>query len=85
MFHVVAAGKLYKVKGKTKNKSKVKKFKGKSLKLGGGGRFAKGKAAIMKKGLSAKRAGAIMAVAGRKKFGAKKMAKWSAAGRKRSK
>ncbi|MHB8744757.1 MAG: hypothetical protein ACYC9L_16815 [Sulfuricaulis sp.] len=62
----------------------MKKFKGKSMKLGGGGRFAKGKAALMRKGMSAGRAGAIMAAAGRKKYGAKKMAKMSAKGRKRT-
>lgn len=59
----------------------VDKFEGKSMKLGGGGRFAKGKAEIMKKGLSAKSAGAIMASAGRKKYGASKMAKMAAAHR----
>ena len=56
---------------------------GKSMKLGGGGRFAAGKAAIEAKGTPAKEAGAIMAAAGRKKYGEAKMAKWSAEGRKR--
>lgn len=56
----------------------------KSMKPGGGGRFAKGKAALMKKGESAYEAGAVMGMAGRKKYGAKKMAAWSAKGRKGS-
>jgi len=54
-------------------------------KLGSGKRFAAGKAKLMAKGYSAKSAGAIMASAGRKKYGAAKMAKMSAAGRKRKK
>lgn len=63
--------------------AKAKTFAGKSLKPGGGGRFAKGKAALEKKGMSGKSAGAIMAAAGRKKFGNKKMSAWSKAGRAR--
>lgn len=55
----------------------------KSMKLGGGGRFAKGKAALERKGESAYEAGAVMGMAGRKRYGAAKMAKMSAAGRKR--
>lgn len=55
----------------------------KSMKLGGGGRFAAGVKKLTGKGYSKKSAGAIMASAGRKKYGAKKMAKMSAAGRKR--
>lgn len=54
------------------------------MKPGGGGRFAKGKSALEKKGYSKERAGAIMASAGRKKYGAKAMKKWSAAGKKRA-
>lgn len=53
------------------------------MKLGGGGRFAKMKAAMVKKGYSEKSAAAITASVGRAKYGAKKMAKWSEAGRKR--
>lgn len=56
----------------------------KSMKPGGGGRFQKGKIAIMKKGVSAHEADAIMANAGRKKFGEKKMSAWSSAGKKRA-
>ena len=47
---------------------------GKSNKLGGGGRFQKGAAKIeAKEGLSKESADAIMAVAGRKKYGNKAM------------
>ncbi len=52
----------------------------KSMKLGGGGRFAK-----LKKSLAGKvsNPAAVAASIGRKKYGAKKMAKMSATGRKR--
>ncbi len=53
-------------------------FKGKSNRLGGGGRFAQ---LAAKAGGGAKGA-AIAAAAGRAKYGAKKMAQMSAAGRK---
>lgn len=62
----------------------LRQYAGKSMKLGGGGRFAKGQAALESKGYSADRAGAIMAAAGRKKYGSKRMARWSAAGRARN-
>ena len=62
----------------------AKKFQGKSMKLGGGGRFAKGKAALESKGYSEKSAGAIMATRGRKAYGQSKMTKWSQAGKKRA-
>jgi hypothetical protein len=52
----------------------------KSKRLGGGGRFA----ALAKKAGGGKKGAAIAAAAGRKKYGAKKMAQMSAAGRKRS-
>lgn len=53
--------------------------------LGSGGRFRQGVNHIMQsEGLSKKSAGAIMANAGRKKYGASKMAKMSAAGRKKT-
>jgi len=48
-----------------------------------GGRFAKLKGKLAKRG--AKSPGALAAWIGRKKYGNKKMAKWSAKGRKRSK
>lgn len=56
----------------------------KSMKLGGGGKFAKGVAKIQKQGLGKAAAGAIMADAGRKKYGAGKMASLSAKGRKKN-
>ncbi len=53
-------------------------------KLGTGARFKAGVKKIEKKeGLSKKSAGAIMAKAGRAKYGAKKMAKMAAKGRKK--
>ena len=47
----------------------------KSMRLGGGGRFAK---------LSRKVGKRLAAYIGRKKYGAKRMAKWAAAGRRRA-
>jgi len=58
-------------------KTKVKKtgsYKGQPNKLGGGGRFKQ----MVDKGMSP----GLVAFIGRKKYGAKRMAKWSAAGRK---
>jgi len=49
--------------------------------LGQGGRFAAVKAAAAKGG--AKNPGAVAAMVGRKKYGAEKMAKMAAAGRKK--
>lgn len=57
----------------------------KSMKLGGGGRFAALKGKLEKQGKSADSAAAIAASAGRAKYGSAKMAKMSAAGRKRAK
>ncbi len=56
----------------------------KSKKLGMGGRFAALKAKLAKRG-KVRNPGAVAAMIGRKKFGPAKMAKWSAAGRKRAK
>ena len=54
-------------------------------KLGSGSRFAAGvKRLESSEHLPAKNAKAIMAAAGRKKYGAKKMAKWAAAGKRRA-
>ena len=54
----------------------------KSMKPGGGGRFAKLKGELAhKKGIH--NPGAVAAFIGRKKYGAKKMAKFSAEGRAR--
>lgn len=58
---------------------------GGKAKLGSGERFAALKSKIQSKGKSAKAAGAIAASIGRKKYGVKKMAAMSAAGRKRAK
>ncbi len=63
---------------------------GKSMKPGGGGRFQKAVKDIKKNVKTRPRqtkqeaAEAIAAAAGRKKYGNKKMANWSAAGRKRA-
>jgi hypothetical protein len=64
--------------------AKAKTYKGKSLRKGGGGKFAKMVDALKKKGKSAANAKAIAASIGIKKFGKSKMQKWSAAGRKRA-
>jgi hypothetical protein len=56
----------------------------KSMKLGGGGRFAAGVKSMTSKGMPKSEASAIMANAGRAKYGASKMNKMAAAGRKRS-
>lgn len=56
----------------------------KSMKPGGGGRFAKLKGKLKAQGKSDEAAGAIAASIGRKKYGKKKMAEWAAKGRKRS-
>lgn len=56
----------------------------KSMKLGGGGKFAKGVAAMTKKGMPKQEAAAIMAKEGRAKYGAKKMNAMAQAGRKRA-
>lgn len=55
--------------------------KKKSMKLGGGGRFAKVAAQARKGG--ARDPEAVAATVGRKKLGAKKMAQLAAAGRRR--
>lgn len=62
-----------------------KTYKGKSMKPGGGGRFAKGKDALMAQGKSEESAGAIMAAQGRKKYGKAAFQKMAAAGRKSTK
>lgn len=57
----------------------------KSMKPGGGGRFAALTKKLESKGSSAESAKAIAASAGRAKYGASGMAKMAAAGRKRAK
>ena len=54
---------------------------GTSMKPGGGGRFAKLKGELAAKG--AKNPGALAAAIGRKRYGKKKMAAWSAKGREK--
>ena len=58
-------------------------YKGKSLRPGGGGRFARLVDRLRARGYSEKRARAIAASVGRRKYGATQMAAWSAAGRSR--
>jgi hypothetical protein len=60
------------------------KPKGKSMKLGSGGRFAKFTAALEAKGMSKEHAAGIAAMAGRRKYGKSKMSKMAAAGRHRA-
>lgn len=60
-------------------------YKGKSLELGGGGRFARLVDQLIRRGLAAKRARAIAAAIGRKRYGARRMAAFAAAGRRRKK
>lgn len=55
---------------------------GKSMKVGGGGRFAKVEAEAKASG--ARDPGAVAAAAGRAKYGSRKMSRMAAAGRKRS-
>jgi hypothetical protein len=64
---------------------KPKTYKGKSLKPGGGGQFAKMVDAIKKSGKSVKSAKAIAAAAGRKKYGKAKFQKMASTGKKRAK
>jgi len=59
-----------------------KRSGGKSMRLGGGGRFAKVEADAAASG--ARNPAAVAAAAGRKKYGATKMAAWTAAGRRRA-
>lgn len=66
------------------SKKTPKTYKGKSTRLGGGGRFAKMKDALIAKGYSSESAKAIAAAAGRKKLGKAKMQKLASAGRKRA-
>jgi len=63
---------------------KAKTYKGKSLRLGGGGQFAKMKDAIMRTGKSAASAAAIAASVGRKKYGKAKFQKMASIGKKRA-
>lgn len=62
---------------------KAKTYKGKSMRLGGGGRFAKFVDSLKKSGKSEEQARAIAYGAGVKKYGKEKMKKMAAAGKKR--
>lgn len=62
----------------------AKTFQGKSMRPGGGGKFAKGVSDMTKKGMPKSEASAIMAKEGRAKYGAKKFAQMGATGRKRA-
>jgi len=57
-------------------------YRGKSNRLGGGGRFAQVEAEAAARGAS--NPAAVAAAAGRKKYGAAKMVKMAVAGKKRS-
>lgn len=57
----------------------------KSMKIGGGGRFEKLTQKLQDKGKSAAAAKGVAAAVGRKKYGAERMAKMAATGRKRAK
>ena len=63
---------------------KAKKYKGKSMRPGGGGRFAKLVDKLKASGKSEESAKAIAAAAGRKKYGAAKMKQMAKAGKKRA-
>jgi hypothetical protein len=65
-------------------RKKVPTFKGKSMKPGGGGQFAKMTSDLEAKGYSKTSAKAIAASAGRKKFGKAKFQAMATAGRKRA-
>jgi serine phosphatase RsbU (regulator of sigma subunit) len=62
----------------------AKTFKGKPMKLGMGGKFAKGVADMTGKGMPAAEAQAIMAKNGIAKYGQKKMTSMAAVGKKRA-
>ena len=61
------------------------RYEGKSMKPGGGGRFAKLTNELKSEGKSEDSAKAIAASVGRAKFGAKKMASFASAGKARAK
>jgi hypothetical protein len=62
-------------------KTAPKTFQGKSMKLGGGGQFAKGVASMTSKGMPKQEAAAIMAKAGTKKYGQAKMTSMAVKGK----
>ncbi len=64
---------------------KTGSYKGKSNKLGGGGRFAQAVDSMVQKGMSPAKAKAITAAMGRKKYGKSRFQSMAAKGRKRAK
>lgn len=60
------------------------KYKGKSMRPGGGGRFKKMVDAMEEQGYPEARAAAIAAAAGRKKYGPEKFSMMATKGRKRA-
>ncbi|WP_299079160.1 hypothetical protein [uncultured Paraglaciecola sp.] len=69
------------VESKVKKAESAYKRAVKKSKLGDGKRFSTGSKVLQAKGKSKKQADAIMAAAGRKKYGAKKMASMSSKGK----
>jgi hypothetical protein len=67
------------VRGDMGNNLSKRFYKGKSMQLGGGGRFAQLSDKLASKG--ATNPDALAAVIGRKKYGASRMASWAAKGR----
>jgi hypothetical protein len=61
---------------------KRKTYRGKSLRPGGGGRFARLKGKLKRKGV--RKPGALAAHIGRKKYGKRKFQKMASRGRKRA-
>lgn len=59
-------------------------YKGKSMKLGGGGRFAKLAAKVQAQGYSKESAQAVAAAVGRAKYGKKRFQAMAAKGRKQA-
>lgn len=68
----------------SKAKKQPKTYKGKSTRLGGGGKFQKGVDEMMAKGMSEDYARRVMAKRGMQKYGAGQMMTWAQAGKKRA-
>lgn len=62
----------------------MKRYKGKSLRLGGGGQFSKLVDELMKQGMTKEQAQATAAKIGREKYGDTKMQKMATVGKKRA-
>ncbi len=61
----------------------ARRRRGKSMRLGGGGRAARLKRKLARR-KGVRSPGALVGWIGRRKYGKRRMAKWSAAGRKRA-